>query len=228
MLPFTSYSRRIRNIVTPLRGYTTSDPAIAGPPSPQGEGFGGIDYQLVKLQFACLAVCGIILTNLGFAAMMNKKGGVAMSKTVDTKEYLDMVCELLQQGQTHVPVPVAGSSMTPFLHNGDTVYLDLSDSPLKRADIVLYTRPDGRYILHRIVQVNSDGSFIMMGDAQQEREWIESERQIHARVTSAVHRGKPVMPGSLRWRFFETVWLWVIPCRRRILSVLIKILNKNR
>jgi len=151
-----------------------------------------------------------------------------MPKIVDTKEYLDMVCDLLQQGQTHVPVPVAGSSMAPFLHHGDTVYLALPDRPLKRGDIVLYTRPDGRYILHRIIQVNSDGSFIMMGDAQQEREWIESETQIHGIVTDAVHRGKPVKPGSLRWRFFETVWLNLIPFRRRILSILIRILNKNR
>lgn len=151
-----------------------------------------------------------------------------MPKVLDTKEYLDMVCELLRQGQTHVPVPVAGSSMVPFLHNGDTVYLDLPRTPLKKADIVLYTRPDGHYILHRIIRVNPDGSFIMMGDAQQEREWIESERQIHARVTGALHKGKQMMPGSLRWRFYETVWLWVIPFRRLLMATVPKLKNRTR
>lgn len=151
-----------------------------------------------------------------------------MPKVVDTKGYLDMVCELLRQGQAHVPVPVAGGSMVPFLHNGDTVYLDAPDSPLKKGDTVLYTRPDGRYILHRIVRVNPDGSFIMMGDAQQERERIESAGQIHGRVTSALHRGKRIGPGSLRWRFFETVWLWVIPFRHRLMRTVPKIKNRTR
>ena len=151
-----------------------------------------------------------------------------MPKIVDTKEYLDMVCELLQQGQSHVPVPVAGSSMIPFLHNGDTVYLDIPDTPLKRGDIVLYTRPGGAYILHRIVRVNPDGSFIMMGDAQQQPERIESADQIHGRVSSALHGGKRMEPRSLRWRFYATAWLRLIPFRQRLMKVVPKIKNRTR
>ncbi|MBR3972812.1 MAG: S24/S26 family peptidase [Oscillospiraceae bacterium] len=151
-----------------------------------------------------------------------------MPKVVNTKEYLDIVCELLLQGQSHVPVPVAGNSMVPFLHNGDTVYLELPRTPLKKADIVLYTRPDGRYILHRIVRVNSDGSFIMMGDAQQEKEWIQSAGQIHGRVVSVVHRGKRIGPESRHWKFYATVWLWAIPLRRWLMASVPKIKKKNR
>lgn len=142
-----------------------------------------------------------------------------MAKLVDTKEYLDMVRQLLAEGNTDVPVPVAGSSMVPFLHNGDTVYLNLVDSPLKRGDVVLYTRPTGQYVLHRIVKVNSDGSFIMLGDAQQELERIESAAQIHARTTRVVHKGKPLTQRSSRWRFYATVWIWVWPWRRRLMSI---------
>jgi len=39
---------------------------------------------------------------------------------LDTREYLDTVCELLKQGESSVAVPVAGGSMIPFLHHGDT------------------------------------------------------------------------------------------------------------
>ncbi len=142
-----------------------------------------------------------------------------MAKVVDTKEYLDLVRQLLEEGNSDVPVPVAGSSMVPFLHNGDTVYLNSVDSPLKRGDVVLYTRPTGQYVLHRIVKINSDGSFIMLGDAQQELERIESAEQIHARATRAVHKGKPLTRRSPRWWFYATVWIWVWPWRRRLMSL---------
>ena len=60
-----------------------------------------------------------------------------MAKVLDTRAYLDEVCRLLDQGQQHVAVPVTGGSMIPFLHNGDTVYLDLPDTPLRKGDVVL-------------------------------------------------------------------------------------------
>ena len=122
-----------------------------------------------------------------------------MAKVLDTQAYLDMVCQLLDQGQQHVAVPVAGGSMTPFLHHGDTVYLDLPDTPLKKGDVVLYTRLNGQYILHRIKKINKDGSFIMVGDAQQALELLPSRDLIHARVTAARHRGKRIHPGQPRW-----------------------------
>ena len=149
-----------------------------------------------------------------------------MARTVDTKEYLDIVCGLLAEGKTCVPVPVAGSSMTPFLHHGDTVYLQRPDGKLKKGDIVLYTRPSGQYILHRIVKVNADGSFIMLGDAQTDRERIESAGQIHGRVIRAVHRGKPLDSGSPRWIFFATVWIWVWPWRRKIVELVTRLRKK--
>ncbi len=143
-----------------------------------------------------------------------------MAKIVNTNEYLDMVCNLLAEGHTRVPVPVAGSSMVPFLHNGDMVYLDLPDSPLKKGDIVLYTRPSGQYVLHRIVKVNSDGSFILLGDAQQQRERVESAVWIHARVSGAIHKGTNLGPDSLRWKLFATVWIWLRPWRLRLMALL--------
>ena len=142
-----------------------------------------------------------------------------MPRILDTQAYLDTICDLLRQGEKSVAIPVAGGSMVPFLHHGDTVYLDLLDSPPKRGDIVLYTRESGRYILHRIYKVNKDGSFIMVGDAQQVLEWIESREQIHARVTSARHKGKLNRPGTLRWWAYRHIWLWLLPIRHRLMSL---------
>ena len=151
-----------------------------------------------------------------------------MARIIDAQAYLDTVCQLLQQGQRHVTVPVTGGSMTPFLHNGDTVYLDLPNSPLKKGDIVLYTRENGRYILHRIKKVNSDGSFIMVGDAQQELEYLPRKDMIHGRVSAALHKGKPIRPGQPRWWFYQHVWLWVVPIRRRLIDLVTKLKPKKK
>lgn len=142
-----------------------------------------------------------------------------MPYTLDTQAYLDTVCDLLRQGQRHVAVPVAGGSMIPFLHHGDTVYLDLPDTPLKKGDIVLYTRQSGRYILHRIKKANPDGSFIMVGDAQQELELLPRRDMIHARVSYALHKGKRTQPGQPRWWFYQHLWLWIVPLRHRLMSL---------
>lgn len=139
-------------------------------------------------------------------------------KTVDTKEYLDAICGLLREGHREVSVPVAGGSMSPFLHHGDTVYLNPVGKLPKKGDIVLYTRPSGQYILHRIVNVNPDGSYIMLGDAQTQRERIESAASIHGIVVSALHRGKLLTPRSFRWILFATVWQWVVPLRPFIMK----------
>lgn len=151
-----------------------------------------------------------------------------MARVVDTREYLDMVRELLADGQTSVAVPLSGSSMTPFLHPGDMAYLDLPKEPLRRGDVVLYTRPSGQYVLHRVVSLNRDGTVTMVGDAQTELEVLDGTHRIHAIMTKAQHKGKILTPASPRWRFFRTVWLWVIPQRRAIVKILTKLKQGKR
>lgn len=142
-----------------------------------------------------------------------------MAMILDTQEFLDAICQMLDEGQSQIPIPVAGGSMVPFLHNGDTVYLSLPDSPLRRGDIVLYQRTSGRYILHRIKKLRRDGSLVMVGDAQQELELLPSRNLVRARVTSAIHKGKPCTPNSLRWWMYRHVWLWLTPFRHRLMRL---------
>ncbi len=142
-----------------------------------------------------------------------------MAHVMDTQAFLDTVCELLRKGEQNVSIPVAGSSMVPFLHNGDTVLLELPKTPPKKGDIVLYTRLGGRYILHRIKKVLKDGGYIMVGDAQQELEYLPSRELIHARVTRVLHKGKQYHPGSPRWWFYRYIWLALVPYRYRLMSL---------
>lgn len=149
-----------------------------------------------------------------------------MVRVLCTGEYLDMVCDLLRQGETSVAVPVAGGSMIPFLHSGDTAYLDLPRFPVKPGDILLYTRPNGQYILHRVIRVKGDGSLLMAGDAQMELEHLPNQDGVHARVTSASHRGKRNCPGQLRWWAYSHLWRWLLPYRHRLMFLREKLRRK--
>lgn len=142
-------------------------------------------------------------------------GGAEVKKTLDTEAYLENVTELLQNGKASVPVPVTGGSMTPFICEGDTVYLD-APRDLKRGDIVLYRRKNGRFILHRIASLNKDGTVTMIGDAQTWREVLPSQNMICGKVSYCIHKGKRLTPESLRWRIFATVWLRIVPLRRAV------------
>ena len=131
-----------------------------------------------------------------------------MAKVLDTTAYLDTVCALLQEGHTHIPVTVAGTSMTPFFDPGDTVFLDLPDRPVGVGDVILFARFGTTYVLHRVVGIFPDGSLELLGDAQISSEGVAPE-QVRAVVTG-LRRGKKLYDErSLRWRFFRGPWRYV-------------------
>ena len=136
-------------------------------------------------------------------------------RTIDTAAFLDTVCRLLADGAKTVPVPVTGTSMCPFLHPGDTAYLDLPEGELKKGDVILFRRPTGEYILHRIVQVGEDGVLILLGDSQLVKERVEPA-WVRARMVKARRSGRLIGPEDGLWRRFQRDWVWLIPVRRQI------------
>lgn len=80
------------------------------------------------------------------------------------KEMVPLICEILAFGKS-VRFSPKGISMLPMLRQGlDSVVLSPLPEQLKRYDIPLYRRPDGSYILHRIVEVGE--TYTCMGDNQ--------------------------------------------------------------
>ena len=128
-----------------------------------------------------------------------------MAKILDTQAYLDTVCDLLREGHTHVPVTVAGTSMTPFFDPGDTVFLDLPDRPVEVGDVILFARFGTTYVLHRVVGIFPDGSLELLGDAQIRSERVAPEQT--CAIVTGLRRGKKLYDErSLRWRFFRGPW----------------------
>lgn len=139
-----------------------------------------------------------------------------MPRLIDTNEYLDTVCRLLSDGEKNVSVPVAGTSMCPFLHPNDTVFLESVREKLRKGDIYLFVRPTGQYVLHRLIRVERGGELWMLGDSQRTPEPVAGREMLRARVTSVRRKGKHTAPGGFVWWFYAHPWRWLWRVRRPI------------
>ncbi len=85
-------------------------------------------------------------------------------RAVPTETYFSMVREkLAAEGKAYVRV--TGTSMRPLLeHLRDGVVIVPPDR-VRRGDIVLFDRKNGRYALHRVIRRGKNG-FAMAGDHQ--------------------------------------------------------------
>ena len=106
-----------------------------------------------------------------------------------------------------------GTSMLPLLREGRDSVVLVAKGDLKKRQICLYRRPDGSFVLHRILSFDKAGQPIFCGDNQIKREYgIKSEDVIA--VAAAVYRGekrKSVTALSFRlYSFFHCIML----CRR--------------
>lgn len=136
-------------------------------------------------------------------------------RVIEPEALMEQLPQLLQEAEA-VPLIISGNSMSPFLvHGRDTVYLSKVSQPLKKGDMVLYRRRSGAYILHRIYRAH-DGVYDLVGDGQLGIEPGIRSEQILAVVKSVRRKGKLLQKGSLRWEFFEHVWLNLLPLRPRI------------
>ena len=138
-------------------------------------------------------------------------------KVVDTKEYVSVLKELVEEGK-EVSMLIAGSSMSPFLaHERDYIFFKKPVAPIKRGDMVFYQRRNGQYIMHRVWKVENN-KYYMVGDAQMEIEGPLERDQIFAIITKVKRKGKWCEPGDFWWEFFKKVWIRIVPLRRFLVT----------
>lgn len=134
-------------------------------------------------------------------------------RIVDIDTYLPVLMDLLRQGK-RVSLTVTGNSMSPFLiHGRDQISFRQPDGPLKRGDMVFFQRRDGAYIMHRILRVDQDGSYTVVGDGQQFPEGPVASEQVFAVVDRVCRKGRWIGPGDFWWDFFAGPWLRLLPLR---------------
>lgn len=149
-------------------------------------------------------------------------------KHIDTREYITMLRELINEGKD-VNLIVTGSSMSPFLiHERDTVFLRKPDHELKKGDIVFYERDSGQFVLHRILRVNRDNTYDIIGDNQEVVEAGIRRDQIFAYVFKVKRKDKIIEPGSFWWEFFAGTWTKIIPARHAVSRLYGTLTKKKR
>lgn len=140
--------------------------------------------------------------------------------------FIPLISESLQQGKS-VNFKPRGISMLPMLVQGrDSVMLSPVTNKLKKYDIPLYRRADGRYILHRIVSISGD-TYVCAGDNQYRKEYGVSHDSVIAVVTSFTRKGKTKTVNALSYRIYCRFWHYSRPFRR-ILAALKRRIFKNK
>lgn len=120
------------------------------------------------------------------------------------EDLIPLIAERLEAGQ-EVRFSPRGTSMLPMLRQDrDSVVLSRPPLQLKKYDIPLYRREDGKYILHRIVKTGE--TYTCMGDHQFEEETGIRPDQVLAVVT-AFYRGDRHIPVTdACYRLYCRLW----------------------
>ena len=135
----------------------------------------------------------------------------SMTHIASMDELVPIFREQLAAGQS-VRFSPKGVSMLPMLREGkDSVVLSPLPDKLKKYDLPLYQRPNGKYILHRIVKVGQ--TYTCVGDHQFQLEHGVEDRQMIGVVT-AFYRGKRMISvDNPVYRLYCLIWHGTRPVR---------------
>lgn len=99
-----------------------------------------------------------------------------------------------------------GTSMMPLLREGrDVMIIERPTGRLKRYDVPLYKRPDGSYVLHRILKVR-EGDYVICGDNLYYREYGITDEDIIGVLTGVIRNGKTISTTDLSYRIYSHLW----------------------
>ena len=163
------------------------------------------------------------LPNSSLRDILNKKSvqGDFMEKMIfSSYEIANSIKDTLRDGG-HFPLVVTGTSMQPFLKNGeDVVWLrNCNPSDIKKGAILLFERADGSFILHRVNKILPDGKLMMNGDAHEWREKISPE-QVVAVVNEIEKNGKKISCCSPGYRLKVFAWRLLRPVRYYVVRII--------
>lgn len=119
--------------------------------------------------------------------------------------------QLAEQGY-YVSTTV-GWSMWPMLRNrrDRVIVLPVGKERLKKYDLPLYRRPDGKYVLHRIIGVK-DGEYIIRGDNTYIKEHVPDDWVI-GYVSEFYREDRHVLSNARGYRLYARLWRWIFPIR---------------
>ncbi len=127
--------------------------------------------------------------------------------TVHLEDTIEVIEEILSGGGEFRLYP-RGKSMRPLIIEGrDSVVLARKPvSELRRHDMVFYRRDNGRFVLHRLMKKEKDGTYTMCGDAQLALERGIRADQIIGYVKTLYRKERRVSLRTPWYRLSVLVW----------------------
>ncbi len=146
------------------------------------------------------------------------------------EELMPLILEQLDKGG-EVKFSPRGRSMQPMLRQDiDSVILSACSERLKKYDLPLYRRDNGKYILHRVVKTGD--TYTCIGDNQYFCEHGIRQDQIIAVVTAFYRRDREYSVNDVSYKIYCRFWHYSRFPRRvlraiknRILGLLKRIRN---
>jgi len=124
---------------------------------------------------------------------------------VNLIEMLPAMEEMLNSGGK-VTFTVEGSSMLPTMTGGrDSVTLIKPTGSLKKYDIPLYRRDNGKFVLHRVIGFTDTG-YIMCGDNQYAKEYGITDAHLIGLVSSFTRNGKEINTNNFVYRAYSVLF----------------------
>ncbi len=138
---------------------------------------------------------------------------MAEIKQIETslEELMPLMTECLSAGKSFRFSP-RGISMLPMLREGiDSVVLSPLPEKLRKYDIPLYRRDNGKYVLHRIIKAGE--TYTCIGDNQFAAESGIHPEQMIAVVTEFYRGEKKYSVNDLRYKIYCRFWHLSRPLR---------------
>lgn len=120
-----------------------------------------------------------------------------------------------------------GVSMLPLLRQKrDVLIIEKKTERCKRLDVALFVRPDGKYIVHRVLKVFPDGYWIV-GDNCVSGENVREE-QVLGVMTAVKRGGRMLQMNNWGLRLYAHLWCDAYPVRFLALRTVCFIKRKLR
>lgn len=127
------------------------------------------------------------------------------------KEIAPFIKEAISHG-SDARLTVTGYSMYPLLRSGMDDIILTKATELKKYDVVLFERPNGDCIFHRIIKIKGD-VLTIAGDNETKKEFPVYKDAVIARMKAFVRGGRTYYADALWYVVYSRLWLWLFPLR---------------
>ena len=141
-------------------------------------------------------------------------------KKTDIDALMPIVLESVNSGND-ARIKISGFSMYPLVTSWRDSVLLTKASEVKKGDVPLIKRPDGSYVLHRVVKIK-EGKYGLRGDYEQKIEYPVSPDDVVAVAKGFDRNEKFISCESAGYKLYKAFWMntvWLRPVMLKALAI---------